>query len=68
MRMEIASFLNLFSIIKDSHTFKKYRPARNLKKFQISNVLVNFLSVRPLAMGSLHVRADQRRQALVDVR
>ena len=25
-------FLNLFSIIKDSHTIKKYRPARNLKK------------------------------------
>ena len=27
-RMEIASFFYLFSIVKDSHTLKKYRPAQ----------------------------------------
>ena len=28
-------FYYLFSIIKDSHTLKKYRPARNLKKSEL---------------------------------
>ena len=55
---------NLFSIIKDSHTLKKYRPARNLKKVQITNVLVNCLSVHPLIRAKkiviiLHIDEDK---------
>ena len=44
-------FLNLFSVIKDSHTFKKISASSKLKKVRITNVLVNFLSVLPLVIG-----------------
>ena len=40
-------FFYLFSIIKDSHTVKKYRPARNLKKSELPTYKLIFYQVAP---------------------
>ena len=57
------SFFLLFWKIKDSHTLKKYRPARNLKNSELPTYQLIFISSPPTEKGSEQL-IDQYRDEL----